>query len=290
MAASDAMKGDVFSLLAEIDPPKGVDLSTFLDTALAIKGRIEGIVVTDGEDAIMRMSPPAACHALLEKNMSPIMVVNGRDRNRLSLQGDLLSAHALGVRTIILKQGHDPSIGDQPMVKSSGDLDLDVMLKIISALNSGKDLGGENLDGKTEFKFGAAIDLSDDVKVNRDRADELSKIMEYGADFVILSPTYDMNIIELFLPQAEKTEIKLYASIMLLKSVAMVRYLNNLPGVPAVPHEYLKRLMKSPIKSQAAMEIAAEFIKDIKQNCQGAVLPSLGWGKQLPEFLEILGR
>ena len=186
MAASDAMKGDVFSLLAEIDPPKGVDLSAFLDAALAIKGRIEGIVVTDGEDAIMRMSPPAACHALLEKNMSPIMVVNGRDRNRLSLQGDLLSAHALGVRTIILKQGHDPSIGDQPMVKSSGDLDLDVMLKIISALNSGKDLGGESLEGKTEFKFGAAIDLSDDVKVNRDRADKLTKIAEYGADFVIL--------------------------------------------------------------------------------------------------------
>ena len=93
-----------------------------------------------------------------------------------------------------------------------------------------------------------------------------------------------------FAQAAEAAGVSLLASVMLLKSVAMVRYLNNLPGVPAIPHEFLKQMLDAPVKQRAGLEIASSFIGDLTSRCQGAVLIALGWGNRLPEFLDLLGR
>ncbi len=290
MSFAEFIKKNEFCLVAEVDPPKGATLDAFVERTLQLRGRVDTVAVTDSEHAVMRMSPLAPALRLLESNLDPLIVINGRDRNRISLQADLLSAYALGVRNVIIKEGIDPSWGDQPMVRTSGDLDLNTMLQAVGALNNGKDLGGEALEGGTEFTIGAGLDLSDDHSVNRKHAEELARYAEYGVDFVLLGPTYDLNIIELFIQKAEDAGLKLFSTVMLLKSVAMIRYLDNLPGVPSVPTEYLKRMMDSPVKAQAGVEIAADFMKDIQQRCAGAVLHALGWGLRLPEFLDRIGR
>ncbi len=277
-------------LIAEIDPPKGVNLERFLNTALSIRGRIDGVRVTDGEHAIMRMSPLAPCLALKEKKFNPTMIINGRDRNRISFQADLLTAAALGIDSIVIKEGHDPTEGDQPVAKTSGDLDLFSMLTCARNLNNGTDLAGEKLDGATHFTIGVSLDLSDDVNSNRENAELFLKLEEFGVDSVTLGPTYDLNLIEQFLPFAEQTGIKLYTSLMYLKSVTMVRYLNNLPGVPSIPQEFLKKMMQAPVKSEAGMQVAAEFLQELVPMGDGVVLLAIGWRERLPEFLDLIER
>ena len=279
-----------YVLIAEIDPPKGVKLERFLNTALQIRGRVDGVRVTDCEHAIMRMSPIAPCLALKGKGFEPEMVITGRDRNRISFQADLLSAAALGITKIVIKEGHDPAEGDQPVVRSSGDLDLVSMLQCVAALNNGRDLAGESLDGATAFTIGVGIDLSDDVNYNRERAEFFNQLAQYGVQSVTLGPTYDLNIIEPFLPFAKETGIKLFTSVMLLKSVTMVRYLNNLPGVPSIPQEFLKKMMDAPVKKDAGMQVAAELVKDLASPGGGVVLHARGWRDRLPEFLDSIGR
>jgi len=278
------------TLIAEIDPPKGTNLDTFLDRALKIRGRVERVRVTDNEHAILHMSPLAPSWALKEKGVEPSMVINGRDRNRLSFQGDLLCAAAMGIRDVVLKEGHDPKEGDQPMARTSGDLDLETMLRCISSMNSGRDLAGEQLDGGTDFEIGVYIELSDDVNFNRERAEYFLKLKDFGVQSVTLGPTYDLNIIEQFLPFAEQTGIKLYSSLMFLKSVTMVRYLNNLPGVPAIPQEFLKKMMSAPDKKNAGMQVAADFLGELGQISDGVVLLSLGLHDKMTEFLDLIDR
>lgn len=290
MNFSKVIEKQAFALLAEVEPPKGVNTKGFLDAALSIKGRVDALVVTDAAHAFMRMTPLAPCRLLLDNNLDPVMIVNGRDRNRLSFQGDLLSARALGVRNILVMEGQDPAVGDQPMVQTSGDLDMETMLRSVSALNNGKDLSGEVLDGATDFLVGASLEVSDDVASNKRTAESLPRLAELGVRFAVLGPTYDVNILDLFAREAEDTGVKVFASIMMLKSVAMVRYLNNLPGVPSIPHEFLKMMMKAPVKAKAGIDIAASFIKDIEARCQGAVLITIGWENRLPEFLDLVGR
>jgi len=278
------------TLISEIDPPKGVILDSFLQTASQMRGRLDNIRVTDCEHAIMRMSPVAPCLALKENGFEPEMVITGRDRNRISFQADLLSASALGIKNIVIKEGNDPAEGDQPVVRTSGDLDLVTMLKCVRALNGGKDLGGEELEGATNFTVGVAIDLSDDVNFNRERAEFFKQLQGYGVQSVTLGPTYDMNIIELFLPFAEETGIQLFTSVMFLKSVTMVRYLNNLPGVPSIPQEFLKKMIKAPVKKDAGLEAAAELMKELGPVVDGTVLLAMGWKDRLPEYLDLIGR
>lgn len=279
-----------FNLIAEIDPPKGTNLDTFVNTALQMRGRVDGARVTDSEHAIMRMSPVAPCLALKDRGFEPEMIINGRDRNRISFQADLLSAAALGINNIVIKEGHDPAEGDQPVARTSGDLDLVSMLQCVAALNNGKDLAGEPLDGATSFRIGVALDLSDDVNFNRERAEFFNQLQVYGVEAVTLGPTYDVNIIEQFLPFAEQTGIKLNTSIMFLKSVTMVRYLNNLPGVPSIPQEFLKKMMQAPVKKDAGMKVAADLIKELGPLGEGVVLLAIGWKDRLPEFLDLIGR
>ncbi|MDR3631122.1 MAG: methylenetetrahydrofolate reductase [Desulfocapsaceae bacterium] len=277
-------------LIAEIDPPKGVNLAGFLKTALSIRGRVNAVRVTDSEHAVMRMSPLAPCLTLKERNIEPIMIITGRDRNRISFQADLLAAAALGINNIVIKEGHDPAEGDQPVARTSGDLDLQSMLKCVASLNAGKDLAGEPLDGATQFSIGVSLDLSDDVTVNKERADFFHIMQDYGVGSVTLGPTYDINIIEQFLPVAEKTGIKLFTSVMFLKSVTMIRYLNNLPGIPSIPQEFLKKMMQAPVKKEAGMQVAAEFLKELVPLGDGIVLLAIGWGDKLPEFLDLIQR
>ncbi len=278
------------TLIAEIDPPKGVNLDAFLDRALKIRGRVERVRVTDNEHAILHMSPLAPSWALKEKGVEPSMVINGRDRNRLSFQGDLLCAAAMGIKDVVLKEGHDPKEGDQPMARTSGDLDLETMLRCISSMNSGRDLAGEQLDGGTDFDIGVYIELSDDINFNRERAEYFLKLKDFGVQSVTLGPTYDLNIVEQFLPFAEQTGIKLYSSLMFLKSVTMIRYLNNLPGVPAIPQEFLKKMMSAPDKKSAGLQVAADFLGELGSISDGVVLLSLGLHDKMTEFLDLIER
>ncbi len=279
-----------YTLISEADPPKGVNLAGFLQTALQIRGRVDTVRVTDCEHAIMRMAPVAPCLALKEKGFDPEMIITGRDRNRISFQADLLSAAALGIKKIVIKEGHDPAEGDQPVARTSGDLDLETMLQCVAALNSGKDLAGEPLDGATDFQIGVGLELSDDVNFNRERAEYFKKLATYGVKSVTLGPTYDVNIVEQFLPFAEETGIQLFPSVMFLKSVTMVRYLNNLPGVPSIPNEFLKKMMQAPVKKDAGMQVAADLFRELAPLGDGIVLLAIGWKDRLPEFLDIIGR
>jgi len=290
MSFSQSIAENKFTLIAEIDPPKGTHLETFLEQARVLKSRVDALAVTDSEHAVMRMSPIAPCLKLISENIEPIMITNARDKNRISLQAEMLSAWTLGIKTIVCKMGIDPDWGDQPMVKSSGDLDTMKMVSCATSLNAGKDLAGEMLDGNTDFNIGVSIDPSDDIKINKFLAGSLTDFAELGVSFVFLGPTYDKHIVELFSEKAETTRIKLFTSLMLLKSVAMIRYLDNLPGIPAIPHEFLKIMMDAPIKSEAGLEIAAGYFKDIRQYCNGVVIQSLGWGNHLSHFLDDIGR
>ncbi len=282
--------GSPCHLTAEIDPPKGTNLDGFLKTALSIRGRVDDIRVTDSEHAIMRMAPIAPCLALRDRGIEPVMIINGRDRNRISFQADLLSASALGLRNIVIREGHDPAEGDQPVVRTSGDLDLPTMLKCVAALNNGRDLAGETLDGSTAFRIGASLELFDDATRNREQAEFMKQMADYGVSSVTLGPTYDINIIEQYLPAAQQAGIKVNASVMFLRSITMIRYLNNLKGVPSIPQEFLKKMMQAPVKQDAGMGIGADFIKEVSSLVDGIVLLALGWRERLPEFLTLIGR
>ncbi|MDA1349014.1 MAG: methylenetetrahydrofolate reductase, partial [Chloroflexi bacterium] len=143
----EALESDRFLVTAELNPPKGTDLAPLLEKANSLKEMVDAFNLTDSHSSRMAMSPLAVAHLLADLGIESILQITCRDRNRIALQGDLLAAHALGASNVLCMSGDPPKNGDHPDAKPVFDLDAVGLLRAISSLQAGTDLGGKELKG-----------------------------------------------------------------------------------------------------------------------------------------------
>jgi len=159
----EKIKSGKFIVTSEIAPPKGIETDTLLNDVEVICERVDAISVTDLQSSLMRLGSLAVCLKLKEHNFEPILQVTCRDRNRLALQSDLLSAASLGLENILISTGDHPSAGDHPEAKAVFDLDSVQLLQVAKGLESGIDMKGNKLTGKfPKFCLGAAVNPGSD--------------------------------------------------------------------------------------------------------------------------------
>lgn len=288
MRFSDVLGQKSFSLVLQVDPPKGTGAEALVDSVLAVRGRVDAVALTDNPMAVMKMHPLAPCCLLRRKNVEAILGVNSRDRNRLSLQSELLAAWALDVQSVLFREGEDPTYGDHPLTAPCRDLTLESMLEAAASFRKGADLSGQPLDRPVSFHVGVSIPITDDPSANRARAEGLGRWAALGAQYAVLDPTYEIGTVEVFARSASRAGLKLFASVLLLKSVGMAKYLNSVPGVPDIPDEIIQRIQKAPVKPRACLEIAADFIRRMEKTCDGVFVVPLGWESRMPELLDLL--
>jgi methylenetetrahydrofolate reductase (NADPH) len=146
-----------FIVTGEIGPPKGVGLEKCLKDAEALRTKVTAINVTDLQSAVMRIGSMAVSAKLIERGIEPVFQLACRDRNRLALQSDLLSAWALGIENVLCITGDHPNLGDHIEAKPVYDLDSVQLLKAVSTLNQGYDMAGHELESNPSFFIGAVV-------------------------------------------------------------------------------------------------------------------------------------
>ena len=156
MALENLLDGEQFLLIAELEPPKGVDTAEFEKNAEALRGRVHAVLVPEMSGAIMRMGSLGASYLLKQKGIETIVSMNCRDRNRLALQADMLSAFALGLENLVIVEGDQISGGDHIDAQTVNDLDLISALEVSKKLQKGIDAAGNELVGLPHFKIGRA--------------------------------------------------------------------------------------------------------------------------------------
>lgn len=273
-------------LWAEVDPPKGVYLGDFVTAARSFEALGLTVVVTDSSQAVMRMTPLWPCRELIRAGIAPVMVLGGRDRNRLSFQGDLLAAASMGVKEVLLTRGTPLAQGDQHLAGSAGDLDLPLMLDCVARIGRGEDLGGARIDEPAELRAGVLLEPTNDPARNQQGADAVGRLAELGASCVVLGPTYDLGHVELFAEAASRAGVPLYSSLMWLRSIALVRYWNRLPDTARIPERVLEQMLKAKGRPEQALACALELFGALRERCAGVVLTAPGWEGHLSSFLE----
>ncbi len=128
-----------FTILAEMQPPKGVNVSTMVNSAVRLQNLVDAFLVPEMGNAVMRMSSLGGAMILQRKGLETIMQVNCRDRNRIALQADLLAAYGCGILNIMGVSGEDPGLGDHHQTKAVNDIDLMTLFKAVSTLQTGKE-------------------------------------------------------------------------------------------------------------------------------------------------------
>jgi 5,10-methylenetetrahydrofolate reductase len=280
-----------FVVSGEIGPPKGTQIEEMLHHIDALKDKVDALNVTDNQSSVMRISSLGVCQLIKEKNGEPILQMTCRDRNRLALQSDLLSASVLGIKNVLCLTGDYITIGDHKEAKPVFDIDSVQLIQTIRQLEKGRDLAGNELQGAPKFFVGAVV--TPEADPIEPQLLKFEKKVKAGADFFQTQAIYDIENFKKFMRYARQFNTKIMAGIVLLVSAGMARYMNqNVPGI-FVPQELIDEMASAP-KGKAlekGIEIAGRMIRQLKDEkiCDGVHIMAIGREGVIPDILSAAG-
>jgi methionine synthase / methylenetetrahydrofolate reductase(NADPH) len=260
----------------EIVPPRGITPARMLAGVQLLKtAGIGAVNVPDGPRAQMRMGVlPTA--TLVEQIIGIETVVHYccRDRNLLGMLSDLLGAHALGLRNLLLITGDPPKMGPYPEATAVFDIDSIGLTNLVTRLNRGLDPGGNPIGEPTSFTIGVGVNPG-----APDLEHELNRFywkVEAGAEYAITQPVFDPDQLLHFVDQIRQRDIwiPIVAGIWPLVSARNAEFMaNEVPGV-VIPPEILKRMQAASAQGREhalheGIAIAREMFDRVRGEVQG---------------------
>jgi homocysteine S-methyltransferase len=287
------MAAGKFVVSVEVNPPSGLDPSKAIEAARMLRDAgVDVINIADGPRASVRMSNLA--EGLLvqkELGMEVLLHVCCRDRNLLGLQSDLLGAHVLGIRNLVIITGDPPKLGDYPDASGVYDLDSIGLLKLVDGYNHGVDPVGKAMDQPTRFwvATGAepgALDYEREIR-------RLERKIAAGADFVMTQPVYDPKTLERFLDDVAHLQKPILLGLLPLASSRNAEFLHReVPGmtIPQEIRDRMARAEKGPAARAEGVKIAQEMLLAARARIAGAyIMPPLGHYDMAVQILDVLG-
>ncbi len=286
-----------FVIAVEMDPPRGMATQKLLAGAsLLAEAGADVIDVADSPMARMRMSPWAVCNLIQQKvGIETVLHFPTRGRNVLRVQGDLLAAHALGVRNVFVVMGDPTSIGEYPEAMDNYDLVPSGLIKLIKrGFNAGIDLSGTDIGQPTSFFVGCALNLkpaniTDELK-------NLKRKLNAGADFILTQPIYDARLVSGFLKAYEEENgalpVPLIVGMLPLASARHAAFLQSeVPGIE-IPQSTRDLMEKSDSHAaKTGIDLAVDLILQIKSMVQGIYLmPAFHRYDHASQIIEGVGR
>jgi len=292
-ALAQKMAAGKFVVSVEVNPPLGLDPEPAVVAARYLtEAGVDVINTADGPRASVRMNNLAAALAMQEAGAEVLLHICCRDRNLLALQADLLGAHALGIRNLVVITGDPPKVGDYPDATAVYDLDSIELLRWVDGFNHGVDPTGKRLDATTNFHVATGAEpgaLDYDRELRR-----LERKVAAGADFIMTQPVFDPAKMEKFLDDTKELGVPILLGLLPLASVRNAEFMHeNVPGMN-VPAEVRRRLAEAGTGEQAravGVQIARENLLALKDRVQGAyIMPPFGRYEMAVQILEGIDR
>ena len=257
-----------FVITAEIVPPLSAGPERLLAEAATLGPSVTAINVTDAAAGRTTMSSFAAAAILKANGYEPILQVTCRDRNRISLAGDLIGAAAQGISNVLILRGDDPSQGDQPDAKPVFDLESGPLMTMARDMRDKGELpSGRKVEPAPDLFLGAA----DVPRVPDDswKAEFLLKKIEAGASFLQTQFCFDLDMVAQYIARLKQEGIVPPLGVIIgvgpIRSAKSARWMNeNLFGVH-VPDATIDRLEAAEDQRAEGRAICAELIQGLKK-------------------------
>jgi len=272
--------GKKFIVTTELGPVKGVLTNEAIEKAKTYLP-LDGINIHDCPMGNLRINS-IAMGSLIQKDLKvpAIPHFTCRDRSLLGTQADLLGAHAMGIRHILVTTGDPPKQGPYPS-KAVYDYNTFELIRLIKKLNNGLDYNDKEFGGKTNFTISCTA-----MPTSKDMAREIKRMekkLSAGADFFQTQVVYDVKKTIDFLKKAKPLNTPVIIGLMPLKNVKMARFMDkNVEGID-VPESVISRMEKEGISS---IEIACDFIKDVIEYADGIHIMAMGDVKGTNKIIE----
>ena len=267
---ANAMSRGAFVVTVELLPPRGYQAEQVVERARRLKiGGVDAIAIADGQRAGARISALSLA-VLIEQQagIETLLQYSCRDRNLLGIQSDLLGAHAMGLRNLMLVTGDPARVGDFPDATAVFDVDSIGLTHLAARLNHGCDVGGQAIGAPTGFHLGVSVNPG---AANLD--DELRRFeykAEAGAEFVVTRPVFDLKGFEAVLKRIEGARLPVIAGVFPFDSARNAEFMaNEVPGA-GVPEPLLERMRRADGPQAEAAEGIA-IAREIAAGLRGAV-------------------
>ncbi len=293
MKITELFSKNTYVITSEVGPAKGSvrdngngTVPGFVQDANLVRDYVHAINVTDNQSAVMRLGSLAASVKLKEKGFEAIYQITCRDRNRIALQSELLSAYSLGIDNVLVLTGDHTTLGDHSTAKPVFDIDSVHLLKIATGMRSGHDMEGNELTQAPDLALGAV------VNPNFEPLDlqliKMEKKIGAGAEFFQTQAVYDAKLFEQFIRKTEGFGVPIQIGVVLIKSPKMADYMNKHVAGVTVPDNWLKELAKTPkgAAKQKCVEMTSTLLKEVGPMCQGIHFMPMGWSDLVPQILE----
>ena len=291
MRITELFDNGEFVVSAEVGPPKGIHIDGMVEEAKKYLTGVHFVNVTDNQSSVMRLGSLATCKVLKDAGLNPIFQLTCRDRNRIALESDLLSAAMLGIDNILCLTGDHTKLGDHPQAKPVFDLDSVSLLHTASLLETGS--GCVHYCDKQyapKFAKGAVVSpCSDSIDA---QLVKMERKVQAGAEFFQTQAVFEPEKFIKFMEAAKQFGKPVQVGIIIPKSAGMCKFMNNNVAGVHIPDELIAELQADKEKTKAGItgvEIAARIIRECKPYCQGVHIMSLGWESKVPALLEQAG-
>ncbi len=286
----DKLKAGRFVITAEVTPPVSADRGELLAKALPLKGLADAVNITDGAGARPHLGAVTAAALLVDSGIEPVLQLTCRDRNRIALQSDLLSAAASGIRNLLVLRGDDPSAGDQPDAKAVFDLDPRQLLETARRLRDTGELpSGRKVSGRTDFFLGSADNPLDPQPGWEPKA--LAAKVAAGAQFVQTQFCMDAGVVRRYLARLEEAglagKLKFLIGIVPLRSAKSARWIKEKLFGAIIPDAIIERMECSPDPAAEGRRICIDIVRELSDvpNVAGVHIMAPGNDAAVPDII-----
>ena len=286
----DKLAAKRFVITAEVTPPVSADRNELLAKALPLKGLADAVNITDGAGARPHLGAVTAAALLVEAGIEPVLQLTCRDRNRIALQSDLLSAAASGVRNLLMLRGDDPSAGDQPDAKPVFDLDPRSLLETARKLRDAGELpSGKKVTGRAEFFLGAADNPIDPAPGWVPTA--LIAKVGAGAQFTQTQFCMDADVVRRYMARLAEHGIAEKLSVLIgivpLRSAKSARWIKEKLFGAIIPHAMIERMEKASDPAAEGRRICIDIVRELSEipNVAGVHIMAPGNDAAVPDII-----
>jgi 5,10-methylenetetrahydrofolate reductase len=286
MSFIECLQKDRFVVTSEVQVSVETDTSAMVSALNKIKGRVDGLIVSEVEIEGVVCDSVNVCSTLRLSGYDPLLETTTREKNRIDLQNQLLKASDVGIQNLLTFTRDYRLTGDGLNELMFFHVDSAKLFSVLESLKEGHDVKGNQLNKSVEFAVGAGVDSSWGKRVPDLELREMEVMVQLGTKYFITTPVFDLDDFSQFAERVRPFGIPIIAEVILIRSAGMGHLLNKYIRPNLVPGSMIQRLLKAPDKEKASIEIFTELIKGLRSTCHGIHIVPYGAEDKMSKYLD----
>ena len=286
MRLKESLKKKQFVVTTEIQAPIDQEPGDLVKNLSLVRGRVDGVSLSETEFEGVVGDTIKTCQALKENRFESIYQTTTREKNRLQLQKDLLSAHDAGIDNLLVFTEDYRITGDSLQEMMFFHVDAGKLQSVLESIREGRTVEGAELPSRPEFLLGSGVESNWGKNVPDLELREMEEMTKLGAGYFLTTPIFDLERFEKFISRTNTFGVPVIAEVMILRSAGMARFLNRHLKSGLVPEWAIHKLATAMDKDKASMELFADTVKGLKDLCDGIHIITIGGEDKLRHYLD----